>query len=288
MFGRTPEDGDCGAARGRVFFEDAQLHPGSPEPPVQAIPKHLLLAGPKPTTYQHYLVQKATDRPDGILHWDGNYNATNTSAPVLRGFKRYWHRAPKSLPTSALATKSTSTVRLANSGCTFRARIRVENLSTEELGALLTAIELPTGCAHQLGMGKPIGLGSFETRLLSITRCDRKKRYEELFDRDSTWCTGSAAPLPPPRRQAFMDYFAFWMGRSNSARLWATPRMIELKALLSLENRDKPGWENATRYLEIERPTNGGKVNEYKKPGKVRALPPAGDVWRMGREIPRD
>jgi len=45
-------------------------------------------------------------------------------------------------------------------GAEFRFRIHVTNLSQVELGALLWLLDLPEGCFHRLGGGKPLGFGS--------------------------------------------------------------------------------------------------------------------------------
>ena len=65
----------------------------------------------------------------------------------------------------------------------FKFRIRYENLSGNELGALLFALKMPEGCAHKIGMGKPYGLGSVKiTPELYISK--RNKRYLTLFSSD--------------------------------------------------------------------------------------------------------
>jgi hypothetical protein len=61
-------------------------------------------------------------------------------------------------------------------GITFSGRVRFNNLTNLELGALLEALQLPSGCSHRLGMGRPLGLGS--VRITSRLRLvDRAARY---------------------------------------------------------------------------------------------------------------
>lgn len=56
----------------------------------------------------------------------------------------------------------------------FKSRIRFENLTKEELGALLFVLDLPENHYHKIGMGKPLGLGSIEIKP-SLFIVDRKR-----------------------------------------------------------------------------------------------------------------
>ena len=77
-------------------------------------------------------------------------------------------------------------------GIRFRFRIYFENLSERELGALCWILN-PLGdpkkeYCHQLGMGKPLGMGAVKLEATLYT-IDRKKRYSTLFN-ESKWETG--------------------------------------------------------------------------------------------------
>ena len=67
----------------------------------------------------------------------------------------------------------------------FNFTIGFENLSKEELGLLLFAIdfdEKPDGDrCHHLGMGKPLGMGTVKVRIELVKLFDRKARYESLL-----------------------------------------------------------------------------------------------------------
>lgn len=79
LFGRIHKDRPLA---GRVYFEDAYLLEGQTDVRMKKnIPE--ILSTPKPTTIQHYLVQR-DERADRLL----NYN----SDTYIRGFKAYWHR----------------------------------------------------------------------------------------------------------------------------------------------------------------------------------------------------
>jgi CRISPR-associated protein (TIGR03986 family) len=151
-------------------------------------------------------------------------------------------------------------------GSTFHGRIRFENLSKEELGALLFVLDLPEGCAHKLGMGKPLGLGSVRITP-TLTLINRQARYAEMFDSTGNWFTGETSQTDlTPYKDAFAKYIGAQtnqFGIIDAASYWANdPRMKELKHMLTFENN--PGgisWEDRTRYMEIEHPLHR---NEYK------------------------
>ncbi|MCF6157622.1 MAG: TIGR03986 family CRISPR-associated RAMP protein [wastewater metagenome] len=163
-----------------------------------------------------------------------------------------------------------------NSGKTFTGKIRFENLSDVELGALLFALELPLNCCHKLGMGKPIGLGSVKitpTLILS----NRKTRYTDLF---AEWPLKESA-FPDKNNEHFKESFAVYILKSigqkikeepvNWLRLWEMDRMKELKTMLDFER--KPADEK-TQYMQIK---NKNNMNEFKErkvlPGPTAVCP---------------
>src|SRR5881227_2849866 len=98
------------------------------------------------------------------MHWDGDY--LGKGQPVARGYKLYFHRqsaASPNLTDPRMLQKEKVITRLqpGKKGCKFRSVIQFDNLREFELGAMLSALILPAGCAHKLGMAKPLGLGSF-------------------------------------------------------------------------------------------------------------------------------
>jgi hypothetical protein len=74
--------GDNGLKSGKLNFEDAICTDNTTE---LAIPN--ILSSPKPTTFQHYLIQPngyKTKRKD-LKHW-------GSSETAIRGYKQYWHK----------------------------------------------------------------------------------------------------------------------------------------------------------------------------------------------------
>ena len=72
-------------------------------------------------------------------------------------------------------------IRPVKRGTSFVGRLRFENLTDLELGALLTALQLPSSKRHHLGMGKPLGLGSVRNEA-TLHLTNRERRYASLFD----------------------------------------------------------------------------------------------------------
>src|SRR5262249_29889812 len=129
---------------------------------------------------------------------------------------------------------------------TFKSKVRFENLTEVELGALLTVLDLKPSQRHHLGMGKPLGLGSVRIdSTLHLT--DRTARYTTLFGEDSRVSTGALPAAEVEKvaarcRQLFEG--AVRTHYRNSAPnpvgsltdLWAIPRLRALAALLEWQN----------------------------------------------------
>jgi len=300
LFGRTADKKkNKEGARSRVFFEDG-FHAQGPE---QVGPEEIVVLGqPKPTTYQHYLVQPA-EQLDQIRHWDGDFLSRGT--PVLRGHKLYWHRPGVPLPKVDPSKENViSRIRPGLEGAVFRARVRFENLRKEELGALITALALPRDCAHHLGMGKPLGLGSFRIEVPLVLLMSPEKRYGAFLmpTNEGFELNCGLRPVTPEELVAFRDAFADWYQKGlNGDQIWGLKRFQELKALLTCgAEQATERWWNATRYLEFGSPEDYKDVknyNEYNQVGypenkpklqKRRPLPPATQVLQMGDEIPKE
>lgn len=214
-----------------------------------------------------YDVLKYISKYNGIKHW-------NSDGTHIRGHKFYWHRTGNDWVDNdnvkdhnAEPDDQHTKIRPVKNDVNFKGRIRFENLSKIELGALLFALDLPDGCCHKLGMGKPLGLGSIKIKP-KLYISDRKKRYEELF---AEW-EDEIEPKDEEEIKEFKKEFAnYILGKVNNAKvgekaeeaidnLWKTSRMQELKAMLDYNN--KPD-DNRTEYM---------KLPEFKE-RKVLSLP---------------
>ncbi len=232
---------------GRVFFEDAFLDGPAPQFDVKT-PK--ILSTPKPTTFQHYLVQNSNER--------SQLNHYNSNAPI-RGYKLYWHKSGKRWVETDKEIEKHDTqhtkINPVEAGTKFRGRIRFENLSDEELGALLFTLDLPQGCGHKLGMGKPLGLGSIRvTPKLYLS--DREARYKSLF-------TGWGDTLVESnqlytKKLAFEKYVLEKLDESDKQTLWGNNRLWELLVMLRFDVGQELEKNDRIRYMRIE-PTNDFK-----------------------------
>jgi CRISPR-associated protein (TIGR03986 family) len=189
MFGKAERSE---AIKGRVHFEDAVALDTMPSGgwfERTIVPQ--ILSSPKPTTFQHYLTQDATKGKDQLTTYlDGDRT-------TIRGHKIYWHRWGSGGDLSQVIERNDhqllqdlrqanpsdtqhTLIRPVKAGVTFAGFVRFENLTELELGALLHALQLPEGCAHRLGMGKPLGLGSIRitARLKTIDRVARYRAWQ--------------------------------------------------------------------------------------------------------------
>ena len=177
--------------KGRVFFLDA-VAKGEKSDWFEDIMVPSILSSPKVTCFQQYLEQNGSrSKQELTTYLAGDYTK-------VRGHKHYWHRWNEDQglavvkeeknhdellsdlqkqETKEITDSQHTIIRPVKENVVFCGRLRFENLSDIELGALLAALDLPEGCAHKLGTGKPLGLGSvrIETKLFLV---DSERRYE--------------------------------------------------------------------------------------------------------------
>lgn len=247
----------------RVYFEDAALIPDQGNPYLHQDYRHpKILSTPKPTTFQHYLVQGKRNDHKVV---DKNNLMTWNKDTMLRGYKLYWHRdinmaeapdnweAPQGAPEQA-RTQYKYRIKPVRREICFKGDIRFENLSKEELGALLFVLDLPQNCYHKLGLAKPLGLGSVEIKPTLIL-IDREKRYKNLFH-DRVWDLAENNSDPSDYKVSFAGYMLDQLGitaeqSSNKVeKFWSLERMQELKSILSWPPANKY-WLKETRYMSI-------------------------------------
>ena len=244
----------------RVFFEDAEIVSGQDDVLMKEnSPK--ILSSPKPTTFQHYLKQNSNNK-ETLLHWNSETN--------IRGYKYYWHRDNHDWSVSdserdSINEKLLTVIIPVKPGVEFKGRIRFENLSEVELGALLFVLELPTNHYHKLGMGKPLGLGSVSIKP-KLFVSDRKQRYTSLFnDNRSGWQLAETACETDRFKLAFEGYILSGLAeyeKGELVSLWETERLSQLKVMLDWDNTKIPDWVEKTRYMEIEHPEKGKEFKD--------------------------
>ncbi|MEQ8192263.1 MAG: TIGR03986 family CRISPR-associated RAMP protein, partial [Candidatus Eremiobacterota bacterium] len=243
---------------GRVFFEDIFMEENQNNVSMgEKTPK--ILSSPKPTTFQHYLVQTGDDIRQ--------LNHYNTDAS-LRGYKLYWHKSGKNWEEKNLAEidkHKTQYTRInpVREGIKFTGKIRFENLSDVELGALLFSLDLPQECCHKIGMGKPLGLGSVKiTPTLFLS--DRKKRYESLF---TEWDIQECKDINKFKKD--FEKYIIEKTEEKKQNLWEVDRLKELKIMLNFQHGVNLELKN--NYMEIQS-RNGNEFRDrpvLPKPTKI-------------------
>lgn len=138
-------------------------------------------------------------------------------------------------------------------GRTFIGRIRFTNLTDIELGALLFVLDLPQGCRHKIGMGKPLGLGTIEISA-NLVLSNRQERYNRL---EAEWSKTALEAAAPPDQfiKKFNDYIIKHLPDDEienvKGDLWATERLQQLKKMLSLPAQLDHAWQRKTSYMSL-------------------------------------
>jgi len=176
-----------------------------------------------------------------------------------------------------LAEGRVTLIKPVREGVVFRGRIRFDNLTELELGALLSALSLPRGCAHRIGLGRPLGLGSVRItpKLRLIDREARYKSWEHPEYVSQAECDKAQAAALESFTKAMLlhakgtDEALFDDGDTQHAGLRRIGRIDSLYTILNWDQR--PTRED-TRYMEVERrgPSpyatgqERGPVNEFR------------------------
>lgn len=169
------------ALSGRVFFEDAKNY--KPEMIDNGNPVTLKAFGePHPTLTTFYL--------DNI---EKNYN--ENKGVSIRGRKFYWHHKEKIGKPFSEYRKSVempkdkngqnkfaynSSLELMDINNEFEFNVNFENLTDEELGVLIYAIELEDGLLHKIGKGKAFGFGSCKIEIKEFL-LENKDKYKDFL-----------------------------------------------------------------------------------------------------------
>ena len=202
----------------RVAFEDAA--PISEIETLETETAHPLMQ-PNPTSYQLYLKQG-----EKILnHWDKD-------KAQLRGYKFYWHNQiwdwkDNSNARDDLAKKLTP----LKKGNNFKSKIRFQNLSAVELGALMQIFNFENA-AYKIGMGKPFGFGSIKiTPKLFI---ENENSYTEIFDGDKF-----KNPYKKVDAAKYLDAFKNYIASQKMSETWQKV-IDELQKILDWNKKPAP------------------------------------------------
>lgn len=267
----APQGDKRRAYAGRVFVTDAALDSGQSEVLHQVLVPRIL-ASPKPTAFQQYLVQPA-DRKDSLKHYDSD----SPRETVLRGHKLYWRQGTRTeqdlLPkpgelnvddAGRVDPKSTQHTQLqpVKSGVRFTFRVYFENLSDKELGALCWTLH-PLGDSaqtycHSLGMGKPLGMGAVQLDAVLHLNA-RAARYATLFD-DDQWTLAFSTPQSLADRHVLEERVqAFEQAILEALKLYPAQRhLYEVRRIaLLLKMLEWPGYAPQTPATSTNRVVKG-------------------------------
>ncbi|MHB1421129.1 MAG: TIGR03986 family type III CRISPR-associated RAMP protein [Bacillota bacterium] len=247
-----------GGRAGQVFFTDAHVT-SVPDGGVlfdtPVTPQ--ILGSPKPTAFQHYLTQQEPDEKSRLDH----YSSPPPHETVIRGHKLYWHKKGTGIedikePDQEKIQRHSSQytlVRPVRPGVKFSFRIYFENLTSEELGALLWVLVLPGEAGkqyrHKLGMGKPLGMGSVRVKPV-LHLVDRRTRYERLLE-NGKWYQGKTTNKSADDFIAAFEKYILCnispVERGGKKHLAEVPRIRMLVKML-----EWPGPDPAkTQYMDL-------------------------------------
>ena len=247
--------------------------------PDVVIPK--VLGSPKPTTFQHYMVQPEPNYYDQgkakpetrLLDYDNSLDDDT----AIRGHKFYWHKGGVGINEISQKGKSKDTVLTRinplKEGVRFRFQVRFENLTNTELGALMWIFNIAANekIRLKIGMGKPLGMGAIQLHAFLHSE-NPLERYGRLLN--STKWAGMSQSDDELAEKARLSFEAS-MAEALGINYMEHPR---IRALLIMLQWPGPARE-WTRYMEIEHPDSTekkGKRNEYKE---RPVLPSPFGVW---------
>ncbi|MFN6486341.1 MULTISPECIES: TIGR03986 family CRISPR-associated RAMP protein [unclassified Nostoc] len=268
---------------GRIFFSDAQYK--TDEDGIWLTDDTItpqILATSKPTTFQHYLVQKSHEKKS-LKHYASQPNQDT----VIRGHKLYWHKGNVGIDRiKAKATEAEikdkqsqyTEIKPIQSGVSFEFTIYFENLSDVELGALLWVLTLSVEDVEKvkllgldskekyrlsLGIGKPLGMGAvmiekYELSLNERYRNEPQQRYTQLFD-DNNWLSGDRPANSDEHKECIHKFEEYVTTRISEADFLQDYEKLKLKdvprikMLLTMLRWDIFPPVSRTRYMEIER-----------------------------------
>lgn len=219
----------------RVFFEDAE--PEGNIEKLETATAHPLLQ-PNPTSYQLYLEQDGRQ----LKHWDA------PEGVKIRGYKMYWHNKMSDWKATEDEAKLTNVVRKITPikrGSHFHAKVRFQNLSKLELGALLTVFDMAGASAttaYKLGQGKSLGLGS--VKMKAALHLDAADIYTTLFTDGALTEQASESD-----GSEYLKAFEAYIGKNGLNRCWEQT-MRELAEMLDWHHAETAkGWSQRVKSM---------------------------------------
>jgi CRISPR-associated protein (TIGR03986 family) len=260
---------------GKIFISNAQCKTDNNDIWLEKYPiTPKILASPKPTTFQHYLVQP--DEINAEKKYLKHYASDPIKDTVIRGHKLYWHKGSnpeiQHLKPDEVKDTQLTQIKPIKPGVDFEFNIHFENLTDVELGALMSVTEIAQNDKYRLslGMGKPLGMGAVKINHQLYLE-QRENRYSQLFD-SSSWYLPETLEKSFKYKDRFEEYILSQLKQTVNyekvSKFNQIPRIKMLLAMLTWEENPSQDYLDKTRYMEIERqeaPGIGDAPNEYKE-----------------------
>ncbi len=221
-----------------------------------------ILGTPKATAYAHYLVQDTNKghAPNKTKEFVANYS-TPSDQTTIRGHKFYWRKGknPDFIEKEVEQEHMHTRANPINAGVVFRTRIYFTNLTKIELGALLWALRLPADenrqTCHQIGMGKPYGMGSVKIEP-TLYLMNHKQKYQNAFTKNDDLVIYPKAEKQPEKKNVqYLDDFEKAMLKTLNVegKFKDIPRIKDLLLLHTWPEKVDDCWRNETRYMDLEK-----------------------------------
>lgn len=156
--------------KSRVSFEDAEVIGKGVVDEESVI--DIILAEPKPTSYNLYLNQNKDKKELNI--YEGDFN--------IRGIKQYWLKNYVEKPELKVGEAENMRIRIhpLKENTEFQGKIYFNNLDEEELGLLIWALKLEDNCYQNIGLAKPYGFGRVKVKDIKLNIEDLNKKYNSF------------------------------------------------------------------------------------------------------------
>lgn len=168
------------ALKGRVQFSDAFAVDGTAEPEDKEL--KVVLNSPKASYYPIYIAQKHIDNNGNVAKFGKGFNYNTYNDSVIKGWKRYVLKDGIDKvgdPENENNEKLNSHLTPLRAGATFTCKMNFFNLRPIELGALVSTLlfqkffPVQNGeFFHQIGGGKPYGLGKVSIKLKDFSESE--------------------------------------------------------------------------------------------------------------------
>ncbi|MDI6604251.1 MAG: TIGR03986 family CRISPR-associated RAMP protein [Thermoanaerobacteraceae bacterium] len=169
IYKRKDKENEKVSYKSRVSFEDAEVV-GKALLDEDSVMK-MLLAEPKPTSYNLYLKQDKDADKKQLNIYEDNFE--------IRGFKQYWLKDYIESPNLKEGTGEDMkfTIHPLKEGSIFKGRIYFTNLYEDELGLLIWSLKLNEDCYQNIGLAKPYGFGRVKVEGIKLFIEDLNKKY---------------------------------------------------------------------------------------------------------------